>query len=104
MRPRPNLDVLERLVFKHDGMKCDQPCDGCELAAEVIALLRLVRFVTETHAMQPDDDADLYVDLHSVKDPVAWHEYIASKEAEIRAMASSDEAAEILLARLRGRL
>lgn len=46
MKSRPSLDVVEQLVAKHQG-ECPQPCDGCELAAEVVALLRLLRMVTE---------------------------------------------------------
>jgi len=45
MRPRPGLDVVARLVMKHRG-NCPQPCDGCELAAEVVGLLRVLRYVT----------------------------------------------------------
>lgn len=46
MKPRPSLDLLEQLVEKHRG-NCPQPCDACDLAAEVVALLGLLRFVTE---------------------------------------------------------
>lgn len=38
-KPRPPLDVVEQLVAKHRG-DCTRPCDACELAAEVVALLR----------------------------------------------------------------
>jgi hypothetical protein len=46
MKPRPSLDEVERLLAKHQG-DCEQPCDGCELAAEVAVLLRLLRMVSE---------------------------------------------------------
>jgi hypothetical protein len=46
MKPRPSLDTLERLVGKHQG-ECSQPCDGCDLASEVVSLLRVLRVVTE---------------------------------------------------------
>jgi hypothetical protein len=53
VKARPSLDVVERLVIKHRG-DCAQPCDACDLAAEVIALLRLMRFVTEPEPAEPE--------------------------------------------------
>lgn len=44
MNPRPNLDALERLLAAHRG-ECPQPCDGCDLAAEVVSLHRLLQII-----------------------------------------------------------
>lgn len=59
MKPRPSLAEVERLVDKHKG-GCKQPCDGCDLAAEVVALLRLMRFVTAPEgSLMPAERAEL---------------------------------------------
>jgi hypothetical protein len=49
------------------------------------------------------DGEDLFTEIvELVRDKDAWLAFIASKEAEIRAMALDDEAAELILRRLRG--
>lgn len=49
------------------------------------------------------EDDEFTVDLRCVKDVEWWHAQVASMEPEIRKHAIDDEAAEIILRRLRGR-
>lgn len=53
MNPRPSLDTVERLLHKHQGA-CVQPCEGCELASEVVALHRVLAFVAQGLEEVPD--------------------------------------------------
>lgn len=57
MKPRPSLTRVEELCAKHAGT-CTQPCESCDLAGEVAALLRLLRIVAESEpALEPDAHA-----------------------------------------------
>lgn len=55
MNARPGLDRLEQLLARHNGA-CAQPCDGCDLAAEVVAMHRLVQFIsTQVEGIEPPE-------------------------------------------------
>lgn len=94
---RPSLDRVEQLCVTHNGT-CVQPCDGCDLAAEVTALLRLLRIATESEpvldriaALASECEA-LRVQLrHDQTDAEQYAHYANERIAELKSVLARTE-------------
>lgn len=87
-KPRPSLVRVEELCAKHNGT-CTQPCDACDLAGEVAALLRLLQMFAESEPTQPTPPAaEPYECIHAEGDRphtlVVTCESVAPSRAELR--------------------